>query len=261
FGVSINDIDLYDWIDQVGVDNALKLAEVMSKLSSAPIKWIPYKEYRTEHENIGESDMTIFFKILNAFKGDKKVSCTASFSDFRSVHNSMMFSGGNLSFYYGLNYADLFDDGGEDRVFELAVPDRTISVIGPEVINNSTFFICITDSELAFKVLKYSLTNCTHLQSLEINGVNSPRQECILSSSIDRFHKRVEKYNPSAILTEALKAVKLKGFIPSQECFDLLSCYLPGVQSFTCGSERGNRFDNNEAPRDYVVDLTHFKRL
>ncbi|KAI9269669.1 hypothetical protein EDC94DRAFT_599586, partial [Helicostylum pulchrum] len=259
--IGINRIDLYDWIDQVGVDNALKLAKVMSKLSSASIEWIPYKVYETEHENIGESDMTIFFKILNAFKGDKKVSCTASFSDFRSVHNSMRFSNRDLQIYYGLKYADLFDDSGDERVFELAVPDRTISVIGPEVINNSTFFICITDSELAFKVLKYSLINCPHLQSLEIKGVNSPRQECILSSSKDRFRKRVEKYDPTIVSTEALKVVKLKGFIPSQEYFDLLSCYLPGIQIFTCKSERGGRFDNSEVPRDCIVDLTRFKSL
>ncbi|KAI9273298.1 hypothetical protein EDC94DRAFT_580267 [Helicostylum pulchrum] len=74
--------------------------------------------------------------------------------------------------------------------------------------------------------------------------------------------KRVEKYDPSTTSAEALKAVRLKGFIPSQECFDLLSCYLPGIQRFACVSDRGNRFDDSEeVPRYYVVDLTHFKSL
>ncbi|GAA5799962.1 hypothetical protein HPULCUR_005383 [Helicostylum pulchrum] len=259
--ISINDIDFYDWIDQVGIDNALKLAQVMSKLFSASLEWVPDKEYETKHENSGESDMTIFFKMLNVFKGDKKVSCTASFSDFRSIHNSISFFGEDLRIHYGLNYVDLFDDSEGKLVLEMVVPDRTISVIGPEVINSLMFFMCVTDPDLAFKILKYSLTNCPHLQSLEINGVNTPRQECILSSSIDRFRKRVEKYDPVTISAEALKAVNLKGFLPSQECFDLLSCYLPGILGFTCKSERGNRFDNSEVPQDYVVDLTQFKSL
>ncbi|GAA5806894.1 hypothetical protein MFLAVUS_000242 [Mucor flavus] len=259
--VSINDIDLYDWIDRVGVDNALKLAEVMSKLPSAFLEWLPYKDYETVHENIGESDMTIFFKLLNAFKGDKKVSCASSFSDFRSVHNSMRFSGGNLPFYYGLKYEDLFDRGGEERIFELSVPDRTISVIGPEVINSSSFYICTTDKELAFKLLKYSLINCSHLQRLKINGMDMPRQECILYNSIDHFRRQEILYDPSTISAETLKAVNLKGLIPSQECLDLLSSYLPGIQIFTCTSERGNRFDDCGVPQNNVVDLTHFKSL
>ncbi|KAI9269601.1 hypothetical protein EDC94DRAFT_686001 [Helicostylum pulchrum] len=169
----------------------------------------------------------------------------------------MRFSDGDLQIDYGLKYADLFDDSGDERALELAVPDRNISIIGLEVINNLRCIINTRDTEVAFKLMKYSLINYPHLQSLEINDVHSNRLECILSGSIDAFRKGVKKY----VSTEASKVVELKGFIPSQECFDLLSCFLPSIQSFTCGIERGGRFDNSEVPQDYVVDLTQFKSL
>ncbi|KAI9273504.1 hypothetical protein EDC94DRAFT_655405 [Helicostylum pulchrum] len=227
--IIINEIDLYDWIDEVGIDNALKLAEFMSKLSSAFLEWL---------------------------------SCAASFSDFRSVHNFMKFSGEYLSFYHGLNYADLFDDSGEEPVLELAVPDRTISVVGLKVINDFLFLMCIRHTELAFKLLKYSLINCPHLQSLAIIDLHSPPQEYILSTnSIDVFRKGVKKYDPSTVLTGTSKVVKLKGFIPSQECLDLLSCYLPDIQILTCGIGRRGRSNDSEVPQNYVVDLTQFKSL
>ncbi|KAI9258671.1 hypothetical protein EDC94DRAFT_613149 [Helicostylum pulchrum] len=259
--ITITEIDLYDWIDQVGIENVLQLAERMSNLPKASFQCIPDKEYETEHENIGESNMTIFFKVLNAFKGDKKVPCTASFSDFRSVHNYMRFNGENISIEYGLNYADLYDDSGEERTLEFSVPDRTASIIGPEIINSLSFYICTVDPELTIKLLKYSLINCTHLQHVEFKGMNSPHHEFVLSSNIDYFHEGIETYDLTATSKENLKTVKLKNFIPSKEYIDLLANHLPDLQIFTCGGRLGGRFDNSEESQDHKLDLTRFKSL
>lgn len=71
----------------------------------------------------------------------------------------------------------------------------------------------------------------------------------------------MKRYDLSTVSAEASKVIKLKDFIPSQEWFDLLSCYLPDIESFTCKSERVGRFDNSEVPRDYVVNLPRFINL
>ncbi|KAI8085698.1 hypothetical protein BDF21DRAFT_486895 [Thamnidium elegans] len=179
--IRIQDIDVNDWMNDVSVNNTLKLMERMNKLPDASLHWTPDKEYETEHENNGESDMTIFFKILKAFKGNKKASC-ASFSDFRSVHNSMHFSGEDLHFHYGLNYADLYNE----RVLEFAIPDKTVSVIGPEIISNLEFYIY---TELTFKLLQYSLTNCPNLQHVEYKGMSSPCHEFRLPSTLNKYKR------------------------------------------------------------------------
>ncbi|GAA5816912.1 hypothetical protein MFLAVUS_010447 [Mucor flavus] len=255
--ITTTEIDLYDWIDQVGINTVLQIAERMSTLPEASLQCIPDKQYETKHENIGESNMTIFFKVLNAFKGDKKVPCTASFSDFRSVHNYMRFNGKNINIKYGLNYSDLYGDGGE----EFSVPDRTNSIIGPEVITHLSFYICTIDPELTIKLLKYSLINCPHLQHVEFKGMNSPRHEFVLSSNIDYFRKGEETYDLATTSKENLKTIKLKNFIPSEEFIDLLTYHLPDLQIFTCGGGLGGLFDDNEVPQDRIVDLTRFKSL
>lgn len=259
--ITINEIDLYDWIDEVGIDNVLQLAERMSNLPEAYLQCIPDKYYETKHDNIGESNMTIFFKVLNAFKGDKKVPCVASFSDFRSVHNYIRFRGKYISIEYGLSYSGFYGDSGEERVLEFSVPDRTNSIIGLEVINNLSFYICTVEPELTIKLLEYSLINCTHLQHVEFKGMNISRHEFVLSSNIGYFCEGVETYDLITTSKENLKTVKLKNFIPSKEFIDLLTYHLPDLQTFTCGCRLGGLFDNNEVPQDLIVDLTRFKSL
>ncbi|GAA5805075.1 hypothetical protein HPULCUR_010588 [Helicostylum pulchrum] len=255
--ITIKNIDLYDWVYQVGIDNILKLAGLMSKLPHASLLCTPHNRYETQHENFDESNMTTFYKILNAFKGDKKTRCAANFSDLFPSHHAMTFSDGDLRINYGLHHGDLYENRGEDLVFQLAVPDRTVSVIGPEVINVPVFVICIVDIELAFKSLKYLLVNFQHLQHVEFESIR-PHHEFTLSSSLDYGEK---DYNLSTTSRENLKVVRLKYFIPSQEFIDLLNFYLPDIQNFGCGGRRDRQFNDKGVPRDYIVDLTHLQSL
>ncbi|KAI9252712.1 hypothetical protein EDC94DRAFT_620457 [Helicostylum pulchrum] len=256
--ITIIRIDLYDWIYEVGIDNVLKLTEFMNTLPRASLSWSPEVYYKTQQENPDESNMTTFFKVLNAFKGDKKARCDAIFSDSLPSCISMTFSGRNLRIVYGLRYTDLYDD----RSFQFSVPDRNVSIIGLEVINNLVFDIYIRiDIELACESLKCFLTNFQHLQLVEFKCMRLPSHGFTLTGCMDYFYKGQEDYDPSTVLRENLKIVKLKNFIPSKEFIDLLSYHLTNVQGFTCIFERSVQLRNARASRDYVVDLTRFKSL
>lgn len=78
-------------------------------------------------------NMTTLFQILNAFRGDKKTRPTASFSDFRRFRHGMSFFDNNIQISYGLRNDDLYDNNGEDPLLKFAVPDKSVSFIGPEV--------------------------------------------------------------------------------------------------------------------------------
>ncbi|KAI8085635.1 hypothetical protein BDF21DRAFT_450972 [Thamnidium elegans] len=135
--ISTVKVDLYGWIAQIGIGKILQLAERMSKLRRASLQYTP----ETRHGNNGEPKMRTFFKILNAFKDGKKAPYAASFSDFFSRHNSMIFL-----------WRSLYDDGGEERAFKLSASDIAAS----EVILNSRFLLRVIDIELALKLLEYS---------------------------------------------------------------------------------------------------------
>lgn len=170
------DIDLYSWIHLIGIERVLKLAERMSKLFSAEIRVEPFVLYVPESVPAGELQMTLFFQVLNAFKGDKRVLCSANFSDNKPLHKTMTYLNGVLEIDYGLDDQDIHehdnqDDTTEGLNFELFVPDKTVSNIGLEIINRVKFELYTRDNQLsASKVLTYSLTHCPYLQYVEMNG-------------------------------------------------------------------------------------------
>ncbi|KAI8047616.1 hypothetical protein BDF21DRAFT_405009 [Thamnidium elegans] len=88
--ITITSIDLHGWIDQIGINNVLGLAECMSKLPSAPLQYTHGRKYEMQHVDV-----------------DKKTTCTVSFSEIIPLHyslphyDSMSFAAGKLHVEYG----------------------------------------------------------------------------------------------------------------------------------------------------------------
>jgi hypothetical protein len=79
--LSINAVTLYGWIDDIDIDNALKLMSRLSTVKNANFSCRTDKTYERKSASY-ELKMTTLFELLNAFKGDKSISCCANYSDF-----------------------------------------------------------------------------------------------------------------------------------------------------------------------------------
>jgi hypothetical protein len=118
--IDLRRIDLYDCIDQVGLDNALKLTNLMCRIENACIDFNADKYYQRSSTSTSESKMTKVFRLVGSLKGDLKLFCKASFSDFRPNLASIdiMGNSGSMSFNYGLdreNYGEIPPPQNDDN--------------------------------------------------------------------------------------------------------------------------------------------------
>lgn len=75
----MNGIDIYDWIGTVGLDAATDFAQYMSSFENARLETSPRNGCQRRFNHPG-SEMTRFFRLLEAFKGDRKVFSDANIS-------------------------------------------------------------------------------------------------------------------------------------------------------------------------------------
>ncbi|GAA5813779.1 hypothetical protein MFLAVUS_007266 [Mucor flavus] len=126
--------NIFDWIDIVGMELALRLMERVSSIDKTYIGFTLRDEYEVRFDN--EDNMTKYFKLLNSFKGTRQTHCTANFNyaigEIRDVGYSFRYNSlGRLLVTYNLYRHDLYGFNAAD----MAAPDKTSSVIGPEIFH------------------------------------------------------------------------------------------------------------------------------
>ncbi|KAI9359156.1 hypothetical protein BD770DRAFT_409964 [Pilaira anomala] len=132
---------------------------------------------------------------------------------------------------------------------EFAVPDKTISVLGPEIINQLKFYVCSTNKELAQKVLEYALVNCPHFHDIEYHGMNTPR------------HRPKQRLYPIARSEEVIKFIRINNFVPSFDVLNTLVSYLPSIRCFSCGTESFRGFGDEQTSQAILVNLSKSTNL
>ncbi|KAI9361882.1 hypothetical protein BD770DRAFT_441215 [Pilaira anomala] len=263
--ITVNELDIYDWIDTVGIGKVLRLIKRMCQVNSTHFNFTPDKEYEVEHESDEESFITTFYKLLHAYKRSQKMIYIGSFNDFRSVHHHIDIENGELDFTYGMKYEDFYGNNeAEMPALDLAIPDKSASIIGLEIMNVLIFNICERIEGSAYKFLTYSLINCPNLQFVEYKAMNEPRHEfilCINPPDDHNYQHCTKKLDPSTTSQANLKVVKMKNFIPATDFLDLLSSNLPNINFMLCEYEFIRMSNDNQSPEHVVVDISNFKSL
>lgn len=97
---------MYGSVEQVGWDQALKLAQHMQSTPNASLNFKPDKEYYPSRTR-DLSRMTQFFKVLGAIRGDRQgLFYAAHGSDFRPYATIQVVNNKEVDLYYGLEYED-----------------------------------------------------------------------------------------------------------------------------------------------------------
>ncbi|KAI7893998.1 uncharacterized protein EV154DRAFT_499873 [Mucor mucedo] len=261
--LKISKLDLYDWMDRIGYYNALSLFNSFGSVEDTRISWNPDQDYKRQYSN-SKSDMTIFYSMLNALKGDNRVYCACQFSDFHGGYKSIQYntSKNNLYFEYGLNHLDFYHTGDTDlssRMAGVVLPDYSMSTIGPEIINSMVVNIHDAHSDLLLKFLQHALTNCPNLEYFLYKSMKHPRCDICICTDIHSLGTRRKGENKLSDTTqENIKVVKTQNMLPSKEILQLLNNYVPAMNTLVCG--HNSPYDTPLADVA-LIDLTGFSNL
>ncbi|KAI7895058.1 uncharacterized protein EV154DRAFT_599572 [Mucor mucedo] len=265
--LNIHDIDVFDWVERFGLDNAVDFLRSLSKVKTATIKWTPDMHYDRQTTST-ESELTIMYTLLNAMRRNEEVYCEVHYEDFQSVDKSIKLApDGSLYIGYGLKQSDYYHtttiaEGESDEqprsVIQFVMPNRLISKIGPEVIHNMAFIVGDTTPDLPLEFLRYALNNCPHLQQFYYSSMYRPSRGIFIGIDFEKKYDLVAKRNDlSHTIQENIKVVKLRNMMPSNELLVLMRTYMPATESFICGQDK--YVDLSKEP--FEADLTAFKQL
>ncbi|GAA5806350.1 hypothetical protein HPULCUR_011883 [Helicostylum pulchrum] len=132
--VTICSQNVFNWIDIVGMEPALRLMEKAGSIEETSIDFLGCEEYQVQAND--ENNMTKYFKLLNSFRGARQTQCIANFNEAipETSHLGYSFSYNSpdmLFVTYNLQISDLYGSNTAD----MAVPDNTSSIIGPEIFH------------------------------------------------------------------------------------------------------------------------------
>ncbi|KAI7895002.1 uncharacterized protein EV154DRAFT_599526 [Mucor mucedo] len=265
--LDIHDIDVFDWVERFGLDNAVDFLRSLSKVKTATIKWTPDMHYDRQTTST-ESELTIMYTLLNAMRRNEEVYCEVHYDDFQSVDKSIKLApDGSLYIDYGLKQSDYYHtttiaEGESDEqprsVIQFVMPNRLISKIGPEVIHNMAFIVGDTTPDLPLEFLRYALNNCPHLQQFYYSSMYRPSRGIFIGIDFEKQYDLVAERNDlSRTIQENIKVVKLRNMMPSNELLDLMRMYMPATEAFICKLDCSG-YSPNEP---FEADLTAFEQL
>ncbi|KAG2193761.1 hypothetical protein INT47_005042 [Mucor saturninus] len=241
--LEICDTDVFDWVERFGLYNAVGFLGSLSKVKTASIGWTPGMIYNRQTTST-KSEPTIFFTLLNAMTRNKKMHYQATYTDYQSTHKSFSLTPYDyLYFNYGLKKSDYYlpltnqnfeQEDSLTRRLRFAIPNRSTSIIGPEVIHHFNVSMNDTHPNLPLEILRYALVNCPNLQRFWYNSINDDN-DILLYVNPKKGNDIVKSIPNSINATKAqINVIKTNSIVPSKEMMCLFHQYLPAVEKLIC---------------------------
>lgn len=257
--VCLRKIYLFDWIDEIGLDNALALASRFSSIEKAAFYMCLDEGFRRKSSRYS-SRMSTFFLFLHAFIGDKRPYCRFIFIDIEGdpVENfQITYSEGELHVRYPLSFDEYrFINVLDGTSFEVDSPDHSKSIIGLEIIQEMTFITDDSSHIKAINFINFIVTHCPDLEVLEYQCIEPLRKYCFSSAinpSVVIHQEELSAFSESprfrmkTFITQDFYAIKTKFFAKYFPCIEFLACDYFGLE--------------NQATSVVVIDITRFRLL
>ncbi|KAI9248327.1 hypothetical protein EDC94DRAFT_589468 [Helicostylum pulchrum] len=248
FCIIISNQTMFNWIGSVGIEAALLFMGKVGSIKEANVDF--ETSYRFEELDFEETKTTIFFKLLNEFRRTRETYCKAS---FRGYNSNPVDAGAGYSFRYTCDDRLLIAYDIYDTFFPpLDLPDKTSSVIGPEIFNTLEFYISGVGDEVVLPTLDYSLTNCPRLQSFTLTGNKGHFEDL-------GFHLHCG--NSQDIISSDgtnsdINYLKIEYINHVQAYFDVATAHLHNIEVISLEPYEWGSTDN-----DLVLNLTGFNKL
>ncbi|KAI7895051.1 uncharacterized protein EV154DRAFT_496804 [Mucor mucedo] len=269
--LDISNTDVFDWVESIGLNNAVKFLDRLSTVKTAFIRWKPDRNSDRQTTST-ESDHTIMFALLNAMKRSKKMYYQVHYSNCVIVHKSFkLTSDDSLQFDYGLKLSEYHlpltnqdseqewhDDGPLSHGIQTELHNPSTSTIGLEVFHYMRVVMCDNDPNLPLNFLRYALMNCPNLQQFSFTAYNKSALGICIGNDTKTGIKNIrERRDLSSTTQENIKIVKISNMVPSKILLELMVKYMPATEVFLCGATN----DADSPTVLFEADLTAFSHL
>ncbi|KAG2213989.1 hypothetical protein INT47_001259 [Mucor saturninus] len=242
--LKICNMEIFDWVKRFGLYNAVGFLRSLSKVKTASIIWEPHEHDDRLINTSTKSENTVFFTLLNAMIRNKNMHFRAQYIYGRAHKSLRVTPEDHLYFDYNLKESDYnlpltnqdFEQGYSLSLpAQFSIPNRSTSIIGPEVIHQFNVSLGDSHQNLPLEILRYALVNCPNLQTFccQILGENN---HTILLDVTPKKGNDIVKSIPNSInATKAhIKVIKTESIVPSKEMMCLIHQYLPAVERLIC---------------------------
>lgn len=237
FYIDLRSDEFYGWVNREGIDNVLYFARQLKSVKNIRFYANPENDGTFELPT-AENRMTMLYSLIRELKGNRVMHSHGILSDGKPLEFTVsILDGKKLWFSYGLDCNDYTKD--RETKIVLPIPDRNISVIGLEIIDDLEFILVRKTEIFEPNILRYAVHNCPNISSLRVKNWNWD----------SRYIVEVQK--------NALKIKLTAPAIPSQEVLDLLSVFLPEAKVFKIKGENCQL----RAMGECIVDFTGFRFL
>lgn len=261
--ICISDAYIHDWIDEIGMFDALRFLTRLglTKRASFSFNTLGRSEKRLTSYT---SRMTNLFRLIHAFRKDKAMYSRIAFydveeddDDFNPQPNYLLDSSkGELDIAYTLEldeYRLRNETGTEQDSFSFDLPDTAISMIGFEIINEVKVTINLSNPMMPYKFLQFAITQCPHLSLFNFSYVNEPFDKFCISTGSKQDKNCLLPITP----LQSMKVLTTVDFIPVKSCLDFFSSCFLNIEVFICNCDTGLI----EPPHTLEIDITAFKNL
>jgi hypothetical protein len=253
FKIYMNSVTFYDWVRDIGVDEALEFAETLNQINNVELAFEPIPgndQQQAQQQNSNEFRANTFYKFLHALIGNRTLSnCSTTYyggeirqeTPFISIKNSS-----SLSFRDGLD----FNSGSNS--YRLPTPKIKYTKIGPEIITNARLLLATgaESSTTRVQILQSILGKCLNLEELFVY--------CCITD----FKLKATSDDSTRQQERRLTKVKLIGSALTQPLIDALCTHQPNIKVIICTAQHiGPDFDVDLLQDDITLDLTGYRNL
>ncbi|KAI7890323.1 uncharacterized protein EV154DRAFT_511732 [Mucor mucedo] len=231
--------DLNEWIESVGMDNAVKLAKRASHIDNVSITF-KKKDFchGGNRSKTNVSNMTNYFKLFNVFRVQIP-TCDANFGNTSALQDRHLFE-------YALQKCDYYretEDG--EHVIEIALPDISTSIIGPEIFKSLRVEICEPDEALVAKFLQYAMTHCPALEKYDYNNFIYSNESIRIQLRSNQDARAMSSNNIS--VKRRMTMLVTGSGVPSKSVMDEIASHAPLIEMYSV----------NHISHTWVSELNH----
>ncbi|GAA5817213.1 hypothetical protein MFLAVUS_010756 [Mucor flavus] len=198
--------------------------EKVGRIKDALIDFQLIDQYEVQPN--GETNMTKYLQLLNAFRGARYVYCEARFFESNEDEKTSCQFDYNSSGRLYTTYVTYDNDfHGPDNA-DLDLPDKASSIIGLEIFDDLKIVIWQYHADFVYESLKYSFINCPKLQSFRLYYIESHHEGRV--SAIGYMHERKDPMG-SDQSNYTIDVLKMEYISPLQHHFDLVATYLKDI--------------------------------
>ncbi|KAG2209436.1 hypothetical protein INT47_008278 [Mucor saturninus] len=260
--INISGIDFFNWIDNVGMNNALSFTKSFCGLKESGFKiGLDYKHSARNREQLNNrSNLDNFYKLLGGFKGGRNTPCCIDFGESLLSYDSMYCrKDGVIISKCRLKLDDycLQEESIRGHLPSISMGNMSSSTVGPVLLNRIRSYMPDHNSEYISRFAKYALSNCPQLENLVLTFDYLTHSSLKISNTVYTNQFKSQSHVLSSTKSN-LTHVRTSNFIISDHLMCLLSMYLPDIKQFVyCANS--NYAESHM--QDIQLDFTAFKNL